>query len=361
MLTFALLTVIILLLRNQVRKLPMGGTRQTREEKYSRYVMALIVVLAAFRSEEVGADTPGYMREYGEMARLSWDAISVRFVGYSLYYYMSKVFSTMHMPLFVWFGFVELFYVFSMKLFIDRYSNDKLLSWLIFSTMGLFAFSLAGLKQVMGMGFMMYAYLAFTNENQAKFRYLYTFLLVFAAYMCHSVCLVFLPAFALYFIRNSRCFYIFAIAIIAIIAIGGESILTGAALQYEESTGNSHFATYLEFESNHSPVMLIFYICMILFCIPGFRKFHKEEQDLFKVSFAFCAIACSLQVLAFLSPHAFRFAFLFLPFYMSLLPKSMMYSSGHIIGLQKTLIVCSLVFYFLYVNRSYVYAMDLIF
>ena len=356
MLTFALLTIIILLLRNQVRKLPMGGTRQTREEKYSRYVMALIVVLAAFRSEEVGADTPGYMREYGEMARLSWDAISVRFVGYSLYYYMSKVFYTMHMPLFVWFGFVELFYVFSMKLFIDRYSNDKLLSWLIFSTMGLFAFSLAGLKQVMGMGFMMYAYLAFTNENQAKFRYLYTFLLVFAAYMCHSVCLVFLPAFALYFIRNSRYFYIFVIAIIAIIAIGGELILAGAALQYEESTGNSHFETYLNFENTYSSVTLIFYVSLLLFSCVGVKTYLKKRPEEAKMAYGYCLMVCGLQTLASISPSTFRLAYFYTPFYMVLLSNSTVGLSPGIAKQVRFVIIVSIVFFFLYTNRDTPYS-----
>lgn len=355
MLTFALLSLVIFMFWRSINSMSEGPERDSKENKYVNILFWIIVLLAAFRSELTGADTPGYMREYGEMTRFEWGQIAERFEGYSMYYYMSKVFSVCHMPLFVWFGFVQFVYLYAMKRLIDKYSKDKLMSMMTFVSMGLFTFSLAGLKQVIAMALLMYAYLYLTERKSY-----FSLILIVLAYLCHSTALIFLPAFGLYFLPSRKYYWALILTAVLVLAFYGGELLMGASLQYAESTGNEHFSSYLDFENNHSPVMLIYYVCMILFCIPGFKKFHADAIELFNLSLGFCMICAALQVLAFFSPHAFRFAYYYLPFYMVLVPTS--YHSMNA-GTKKTMgfvIMFSLIFYFLYVNRDYIYSMAFI-
>ena len=355
MLTFVLLSVLVIILWVRVNSMPNGIRRDKRENYYTTLIIAIIIILAAFRSEETGADTPGYMREYGEIARLTWQQITERFNGYSTYYYLSKVFRELHMPLFVWFAFVEFVYLYAIKLFIGKYSTDKILSLILFISMGLFTFSLAGLKQVMAMALMLYAFYLFSEK-----KYIITIILIVLAYLSHNTSLIFLFVFPLYYLRDKKIFWPVVITAIIVLAFYGGLFLLGAADMYERETGNEHFSTYLDFENNHSPVMLIYYISLIIFCIPGLLAYKRKDSGQMRLALGVCMIASASQILAFYSPHAFRFAYYFLPFYMVLVPNSHSSMTGPIKKVMGFVIVVSVIFYFLYVNRAFVYSMDFI-
>lgn len=350
MIVFAILVFFVLFFKYLVSLTPEGTERQTRENLYANFIFGAIVLLAAFRGEQTGADTPGYIRDYFEVAQLRWDQIADRFEGYSMYYYLSKVFADLNLPLFMWFGFVEYLYMFAIKNLIDKYSKDKLLSYLVFMSVGLLTFSFAGLKQVMAMSFILYAYILFINK-----RYLYALILALMGFMSHSTTLIFFPAFFFFIIRNRKIFWPLILIVVVVLSIYGGEILTQSTELYEKQTGNQHFNPYINFVSKHSSVMLIYYLALLLYCIPGLLHFRKIDRSLLNISLGLCLLVPALQVLAFFTPHAFRLAYYYLPFYLVLMPNSYTNMRGKMKKIMRVLIITSLVFYFLYVNRNFIY------
>lgn len=346
MLTYALLTIVILLLRNQVRKLPMGGTRQTREEKYSRYVMALIVVLAAFRSDSVGADTLGYRLDYEDLVYYhDVDSLADRYtIFYIGYYGLSKLFHMAGMPVQVWFGFVEAFYLFALMQLIKRFSKDKIFSLLVFTTIGLFTFSLAGLKQTTGSALVMFAFVCFIEK-----KYLLTALLAFATYYTHSAALIGLGALPLYYVRKKKWFIPITIAIC--LAIYSYSMIFMSTMV--EILGNEHFETYLLNESSYTYVTFIFYAVITIISYLNFKSYNESDPEYAKLFLGLSIIGCGLQLLAGVSPSLFRLALMYTPFMTILLPNIAYYSNNKLV---RYILMGCIIFYFLYTTRNSPYS-----
>ncbi len=137
------------------------------ESHYSWFICVFLVVLAAFRSDTVGADTPGYRLAYESLYYYkNFEALIDRYTIYYIGYFgLSKLFHMAGMPVQVWFGFVEAFYLYSLMKLVNKFSRDKILSLLVFTTIGLFTFSMAGLKQTLAASLMMLAFVFFIEKK----------------------------------------------------------------------------------------------------------------------------------------------------------------------------------------------------
>ena len=60
---------------------------------YSNILWMLLLLMAAFRGQSVGTDTPGYTEDYEMMPMLSFYQVSVLKEGYLGYFYPCKMFS----------------------------------------------------------------------------------------------------------------------------------------------------------------------------------------------------------------------------------------------------------------------------
>ena len=310
-------------------------------------VWGLIVLTAAFRSSEVGADTPGYMADYQALSVMSFEDIAYRHSGYLGYFYTSKLFSLIGLPVQVWFGFVEALYALSMILFVNKYSNDKLYSILVFVTIGLMGFSFSGLKQVMSMSFMMLAFLQFVEK-----RYLLTALLIIIAYLCHSAGLIFLAAFVWYFIRGKKYSIYITILSIVLIYFYNQWFMSSMV----EALNEEHFEIYLTEKSGYSYVTFIFYVSITAMAYLGYKGYLKVNPDDAKLSLVFSLFACGLQLLAGVSAEMFRLAYLYSPFMMILLPNSCRYTHPKTRTALQLMIMGSIIFYFFYTVRNEPYS-----
>ena len=347
MLTYSILVLLILLCRNSFFSIASIDIREKTENKFCYFIWALIILLAALRSDKVGADTPGYMQDYKNIALMSFSDIFDRWDTYLGYYVPSKLFSMLGAPQWLWFGFVELVYAFAVQRFINKYSADKLLSILVFVCCGLFCFSLAGLKQTFAMAFMLHAFVFFVDK---KYKYAVPCLVI--AYLSHSSSLMFLPAFALYYIKNYRLYLPVLVASILGLYFAGDTFLMNAVLWF----GNDHFETYLNFENTYSSVTLIFYVSLLLFSCVGVKTYLKKRPEEAKMAYGYCLMACGLQTLASISPSTFRLAYFYTPFYMVLLSNSTVGLSPGIAKQVRFVIIVSIVFFFLYTNRDTPYS-----
>lgn len=347
MIYYILLVTIILFLRQNVLSVGNTSKKHIKEQKYSHVIWAIIVLMAALRSTKVGTDTMGYLIDYSDMPFYDFDGIVEQYKGYIGYYYASKIFSFADMPVQVWFGFVMAFYSYSMMMFINKYSADKLFSILVFVTIGLFIFSMAGLKQVMSMSFMMLAFLQFVKK-----QYWVAAILGFGAYLCHSAGLIFIAAFPLYLIREKKYFMPLIVATVAFIYLYGELFMSSMV----DVLNDEHFEGYLVKDNSYSYVTLVFYVSIITMAFLGYKDYHNAKPDEANLVMAFSVIACGMQILASISPNMFRLAYLYSPFMMILLPNACYYSKRNKRILMQIVIICSIVFFFLFTNRNTPYS-----
>lgn len=337
---YILIVLILFLYYHSQCKLDIA--RNKFEGKYSTYICIVLVLMAAFRSDMVGSDTFGYRMDYENMVYYyDFDSLVGRFtISYIGYFGLSKLFSLAHMPVQVWFGFVEAFYLFALIQLINRFSKDKIFSLLVFTTIGLFTFSLAGLKQTLGSALVMLAFVCFIEK-----KYVLTALLTFATYYTHPAALIGLGTLPLYYVRKKKWFIPMTIAIC--IAVYSYSMIFMSTMV--EILGNEHFESYLLNESSYSYVTFNFYAVITIISFLNFKSYNESDPEFAKLFLGLSTIGCGLQLLAGVSPSLFRLALMYTPFMTILLPNVAYYSNNKLV---RYILMGCIIFYFLYTTRN---------
>lgn len=343
MLVYFLVLILILFLRSQLSLITDIDLRRKQENRYLFVVSVILVLLAALRGLNVGADTFGYAIDYYNVNMMSLDYIKDYYSNYVGYYYLSKLFASIGIPLAFWFGFVEAVYMYAICKLIKRYSLDKLLSIFLFFTIGLFTFSVAGLKQVLAMSFMIIAFLNFVDKKYIRFL-----LFVYLSYICHPVALIFLAAFPLYLIRHRSYYWILIFVSVVFMTLFGKFFLGSMVSMLNDD----HFQAYLEFDNSYTSTTLIFYIILILISIVGFRKYLIVDSNTSKLFMGFTILALGLQFLSSISPNMFRLAFFYSPFMTILLPNTLKSIKNPDKQIITTILIVIVTFYFLYTSRT---------
>lgn len=319
------------------------------ENRYVIFICIILVLMAAFRSNEVGADTISYRMNYENLPYYkSFGNLVDRFtINYIGYYGLSKIFHLMGLPVQVWFGFIEAFYLYALMKMVNRFSKDKIFSVLVFVTIGLFTFSLAGLKQTLAASIMMLSFLFFTEK-----KYIYSALFVVATYFTHQAALIMLIAYPAYLLRNSKYLVPFSLISFVLLYFYGTLFIESMA----DVIDNEHFQDYVVNESRYTYVTFIFYTTITAICYSYFKNYKKQCRDNSRFIMSMSMLGCSLQLLAGFSPSLFRLALMFTPFMMVLIPNTIYYSnSSNKKSLTYILWGC-IIFYFLYTNRAAPYS-----
>lgn len=342
---YYLLILIILFLYN-ISHQPQG-VNERKEKTYTFIICVILVLMAAFRSDVVGADTPGYRYAYDSLGQYPTfqslvDRYSILYIGY---FGLSKLFYMAGMPVQVWFGFVEAFYLYALMRLVNRFSKDKIFSLLVFTTVGLFSFSMAGLKQTFAMSFMMLNFICFIYN-----KYWLSALLVFATYYTHQSALIFLGAFPLYYVRKTKWFIPLTILLCLLIYFNSYFFME----KMVEALGYEKWESYLVTDSGYTYVTFIFYTVITLIAFWNFKNYNIADPEFAKLFLGLSTLGCALQLLAGVSPSLFRLAFLYTPFMMILLPNASYYANNRM-QVRLMLMGC-VIFYFLYTNRHWPYS-----
>lgn len=338
---YYLLILLILFLYSRLSNQPLE-LRAKKENTYAFIICVVLVLLAAFRSDAVGADTLGYRIDYKGLGYYQTfqdlaDRYSIFYIGY---FGLSKLFYMAGMPVQVWFGFIEAFYLFTLMILVNKFSKDKIFSLLVFTTIGLFTFSLAGLKQTLASSIMMLAFIAFIDK-----KYWLTAILVFLTYYTHQAALIMLAAFPLYFIRKVK--WLIPASLVMVVLIYSYSYLFMTTMV--EFLENEKWEDYLVTDSGYSSVTLIFYSVITLIAGLNIKQYNATDPVFAKFFLALSIIGCGLQILAGVSPSLFRLAYLYIPFMMILLPNATYYSKNK--QIVRIVLMVSIIFYFLYTGR----------
>ena len=331
-------------MQNSLPEQSLGGRRNKAENRNLRFVCWILVLLAMFRGVTVGTDTVYYWREYLNMPDMSIADVMEQFGDFPGFYLLAKTCSLLHLPIQILFGLVEGLYVFAIYKFINRFSSDKLYSILGFTVIGLFSFSMAGLKQTMSMAFALLCYMSLYDK-----RYIGAIVFAVAAYFCHHVSLIFLSGIALYYLRNLRFYYVFLVLIVIIVLLGTNYLWSGLLSLLE----NDHYSELYKADEGYSSTTMQIYgvLLIILFLFSGrYRQLLKEDS---RIMFGMSILAFTFQAFSFVSSSAFRLSLFFLPFMVVAFPNDFnCIRDADTRRWVKISVELILIFIFIYTNRN---------
>lgn len=344
MLIYLLVVLLIMILQYQVHKIKSQTLRNKTEDRYLRIVCWILVLLAALRGSTVGTDTIGYIQDYDAIASFSWADVLERYADYPGYYVLSKICSLLHLPIQILFGIVEGIYVYSIYKFTSRFSEDKLYTILCFEMIGLYSFSLAGLKQTLSMAFVLFYFMVLIDK-----KYRQAVLLAVVAYLCHHASLIFLFGVALYFIRNWKIYY-WALAGIVVLSLLGTRFLWTNMLTMLD---NEHYTELYMADEGYSNTTMIFYgvLLLVFFIFSG--NYGKQRKEEARVVLGMSTLAFVFQAFSLISSSAFRLSFFFLPLMIVGFPNAFHRISDKSTGkIVKFAVLLMIIIFFVYSNRN---------
>lgn len=345
MLVYLIVILLLFLFRNHVLGFPIGDQRNRIERNYLIIICSILILLAALRGSTVGTDTKYYLEDYSYISGYSFRYIIFdKYRDYPGLYLLAKTCSVFHFPVQLFFGIVEFLYVYAVAKFINRYSEDKLYSMLGFVAIGLYSFSLAGLKQTLSMAFVLFYYMALVDKKYVK-----TVLLALVAYFCHHASLVFLMGVALYLIRNFKLYYLYLVVIVAVSLFGAvflwENLLT--------LLDNEHYLESYLGDDGYSTTTMIFYGVCLLFLFLFGRNYINNKKEESRIFLGLSTMAFSFQAFALVSSVAFRLSYYFVPFMIVGFPNDFnCIGNNDTKRLVKFIVAFMIIFVFIYGNRN---------
>lgn len=341
---YIILILLIFLFRNHVLAYPEGDKRSQFETKYLKIVCFILILLAALRGSTVGTDTKYYLVDYSNISWYSFKSIVFdQYRDYPGLYLLAKICSVFHFPVQLFFGIVEFIYVYAIAKFINRYSEDKLYSMLGFTFIGLYSFSLAGLKQTLSMAFVLFYYMALVDKKYVK-----SFLLALAAFFCHQASLVFLMGVFLYFIRNFKLYYSYLIGIVAVSLFGTAFLWKNLLILLD----NDHYMRYVV-GKGYSTTTMLFFGAYLLFLFLFGRNYINNKKEESRIFLGLSTMAFSFQAFALVSSAAFRLSYYFIPFMIVGFPNDFnCIGNNDTKRFVKFIVAFMIIFVFIYGNRN---------
>ncbi len=342
---YYLVILLNLFFLTRISLFPEGERRDLKELRFLQIICIVLVLLAAFRSPSVGADTLGYMADYlSTVPQLSFKEVFEKYGDYVGFYLFAKICTLLHLPLPVFFGLVEWLYIFAVYRFVCRFSSDRLYSILGFTVIGLYSFSLAGLKQTMSMAFMLMSYTYLVDK-----RFLRAFLLGVFAFFCHKVSLIFMAGFALYFMRHHKFYYVYLAVIVLVVLLGTKIVWTGLLSLLQ----NDHYSELYGGDEGYSSTTMIYYGVLLLLLLLFSGRYVYLRKDESRIMIGMATLSFVFQAFSFVSSAAFRLSYYFLPFIVVAFPNSFeLIENSDLRRLVKVGVAMILIFFFLYTNRN---------
>lgn len=192
------------------------------EESIRKYVAITafaFFLLAGLRHMTIYNDTLGYVLNFKDIETMSMQKIIWRWPKdtffYIVAYYLHPVLNHSYT---LWLLLISAIYMYPVYLLVKKYSKNPMYSWWCFAFIGLMMFTMAGIRQTIAMGIVLYGFVFLLNG-----RNLYFFICIVLAYFFHASALIFLLVFPLVklelkFTPSTIFFYL--IAIVAVLYSG---------------------------------------------------------------------------------------------------------------------------------------------
>jgi hypothetical protein len=171
-------------------------THKVNKKPYIYFCGIGLFLISGLRHETVGNDTISYIENFKTQNQKDWNSIFENVEpGYSL---LVKFLSTISDNSNFFLAGVALIFTVSICFLIYKYSKDHLLSFILLITLGIFYFSMAGLRQIIAMSILMFS-IKFVRDR----KILPFLLLVFIACLFHNTAICFILIYIISYLRIS--------------------------------------------------------------------------------------------------------------------------------------------------------------
>ena len=315
-------------------------------ERCCTWATIILVVVAALRGSSVGADTASYIKDYSTVNTLTYADILSLYSDNPGYYLLSKIFSDLKIPIQIWFAVIEGLYLFSVKKLIKRFSYDVGFSYILFIAIGLYAFSLAGLKQTLAISFVFLAYYSLYENKYVKYM-IFTVLAIFS----HLSAIVSLFALIIYVVRKKTFFYPL-MGMLSVIWVSGYGLFANILIKLFNF---DHYGAYFGLASERSGTLTMFYIQLVMIAVSllFYRSYKNDSEEDSKIILGMTVLCVLSQLLAIVVASAFRIGLYYSLFSIILLSNCIgVISDTKARRVIKILVLLVFIFYFWYGNHN---------
>jgi hypothetical protein len=194
------------------------------------------------------------------------------------FYILTKLIGELHYSLFFYFAVTSAFICLSLFFFLKRYACNKKYAVYFYYTIGLFAFTMAGLRQALAMSVCLFAYEA------AKKRKIIVFLIfVGTAFLLHKSAIFFLPAFFVGWVPWKRKYHLVILAMYATAGLLFQKL-------YAWITDWMNYNYTIESTGNGGIFLLILLIIGFLGIVYRQRLMAADKDNLFFLNMHFVVI-----------------------------------------------------------------------
>lgn len=294
------------------------------EEKLNRnrlqkvfWMGMLLFIFAALRDTSVGIDVPGYANNYVFVGRYDFKELMILKQGrdpvFSIFCkVLTYISDSPHFMLAV----VGAIVAFSFSYYVYHQKGDVLLSFILFVTFRLYAFTLTGLRQAIALSLCWIAFVMMQKGKNISF-----FLLTILASMFHASAIVYIIAWFFYkFSKPIVSFVVCAVIATADLISSHSLIFTLSSLMTEDRFGDyANAGNITEYTAGGTFYLYVIFFAFIIFvmCLS-----KKDNNDSTRKMFNIVCVAMMVYISCQSLPVFFRISYYFiLPFY-TLIPKS---------------------------------------
>ena len=312
------------------------------------FLVMLIIPLLLFsglRNKSVGVDTLTYFTRFTKISVLDYSQMLKVTSGFSDtgYYYSAWVFSRIINNEQVWLAFISFIYMLGVALVCYWESPDYSFSMLYIYCIGLFFFSMTGLRQTLAMGFVMISYLFVVKRKPILF-----FLVILLASQMHKSALVFLIIYPLANLKTGWARLLVVIAFFILVLAFRNTIGAWIIEYLPEDLIDERITGYMKSTTQYTASGFVIQLFMYIFCM----RYHDsvvEDLPHREVLYNLAFFSLVFQAAAMSIAEFFRVSMYFSWTFMVLIPICMQYERDQRnYEFVRMMIVIAFVAYFFY-------------
>lgn len=252
----------------------------------------MLALFAMFHAETVGNDTKNYVIAF-DAARNS--GISNSYWGFEIgFIYLLRILSRISSNPQILFIIVGAFSYFSFSRFVLKYSKIPWLSTYLFFTLGFFDFSLSGIRQLISIAILLFAFDFIIQEKPIKF-----IIMLLIAALFHNGAWAFLFAYIIAKFKTKKQ-YISVLSIITIIVYFIFNKFFDLLLiifpKYNYYIGDTYTDGITRIATILKTAVLLLMLIMDIFASKSHKSYEEKRID--KIMFNYCATSIAILILS---------------------------------------------------------------
>lgn len=285
---------------------------ETRKKRTILCFSIFLFLFAALRSKYVGTDTYGYCVEYERVAKLSMKSVMAEHYRDPMYPIFTKLLSYISTNPQTLLAAIALIEVIGLASFANSLKKPYLF-YLLFITLRMYSFTLAGLRQTIAISILMFALPLLEKKKISIF-----IALVFFAATFHSSALVVLLYIPLILTQHTFIWSFSAISVALIDVLSGYSLTRFFSNVLFKERYDNYIKTALATNTHLTSTFLVYFVFFIAIIV--FYKQIKKEQP--KISFYLKAasIGMMFSLMSQGFPNLFRIAYYFMIYLFASVP-----------------------------------------